>query len=195
MATRKKVPAARRLLMWTGATIAKLTPRIAGAFMVGAVAFYISYGHIRHTSLAAGQTADVAALTPFALDGLLIVAGTYAMAAKVTVPTRILAYLFFLLAWTASLYANVQSAGTGAPIGHQVIAAWPAIATIGTAILLHMGQHKPRSKPRPKVAPPAANIPTSPAPAGSNGHHAYVPTLDTAEWPLPSTSTVYGTPR
>jgi len=160
MATRKRIPAWKRLLTWTGRTLARITPRIAGALMVGAVAFYISYGHIRHTSLLAGQTADVAALTPFALDGLLIVAGTYAMAARITVMTRILAYAFFLAAWTGSLYANVQSAGTGAPIGHQVIAAWPAIATIGTAILLHMGQHKPRRKAPAKAPQSHAERPT-----------------------------------
>lgn len=136
------------LVRW-GAT---LTPRLTGAIAVTAVAMYASYWHIADTALAHGQDADIAYLMPITIDGLLVVAATYAMAPGVTRSTKITAYGSFSMAWLFSLVANIESAGHGAPLVNQGVASVPAFALLATAVILHLGTRKPRRRPAAKAS-------------------------------------------
>jgi len=177
MATRKKITSMQRFTHSLARIAAATNARTGGAGLVALVALYTSYWHISAMALDAGQRVDIAYLSPLAVDGLMLVAGAYAMAPRMTHATRMTAYLFFALGWVASLVANIQSAGAGASTWHQSVAAWPAIATLGTALVLHLGSHKPARKAAKTPVPAQTHVSAS-APVPTNGYRpqiAYMP--------------------
>lgn len=171
MAQQSKIRKARlSLRRWLRSDAGKRARRDAGAYVVAAVAVYASYWHISETAIHAGQRLDIAYLLPVLVDGLLAVSGVYAMAPRVTVATRILAYLGFLAAWGASMVANVLSAGADASTWSRSVAAWPAIALALAAGIIHAG-HRKAPTPAQRAARKAAkagNARTVPA-KGSHG--------------------------
>jgi peptidoglycan/LPS O-acetylase OafA/YrhL len=155
--------------------VALATPRTVGALTVALVALYGSYWHIADRALASGQRTDIAYLVPFAIDGVMLVAGSYAMARNVTASTRMVALVGFGAAWSFSAYANVASAPLHASLLDQIIAGAPAWALLITAVMLHQGNHKPRPKRRPQTAGAASGQRTVSAPAQTTPGRAVVP--------------------
>lgn len=115
---------------------------IAGAVPVGAVALWVSYGHIHDVTLAAGESPTTARIMALSVDGLMVTAAVAIMSGR----RSLLPYLAFVAGLAASLGANVLSA-SGSPVSY-VVAGWPALALTLTSELLLRLLVPARAKPR-----------------------------------------------
>lgn len=113
----------------------------APTYAVAGVAAYVSYGHLVAVGQAHHASADVAAVTPLSVDGLLIVAARYITSAK-TRTGKAWSIVGFLLGVVATLAGNVLAAPPD--LIARLYAVWPAIALVTTAGILHWGALKPK---------------------------------------------------
>lgn len=150
-----------RVRRWHRSDRGRAHIRATPVLAVALVALAVSYRHMYHVVLDAGEPFWVATILPLSVDGLLITAARYIGPARTAVG-RLWAYGGFTLAMAATVAGNVLSAGPG-PWGPWV-AAWPAAAVILTGGILHWGGRKPRPKSRTR-APQRHMAPV-------NGHRA-----------------------
>lgn len=107
-----------------------------GVLAVAGVAGAISYSHGYSLALRAGEPDWSAHLLPITTDGLLLAAGMVLLdAARRGVRAPILAYLMLGLGISATLAANIAHGIENGPLG-AIVAAWPAVALVGSTELL-----------------------------------------------------------
>ncbi|WP_326742632.1 DUF2637 domain-containing protein [Streptomyces sp. NBC_01768] len=116
------------------ATLARIDPILIQAV----IAAGLSFSHIHDIAEAAGQGGWKAWAYPVSVDLLLVAAWQ-----KLRVTKRsLLGWSWFLVALTASLGANVATAGlldmTALPVWLKVlVGGWPAVAFLGGTLLVH----------------------------------------------------------
>ncbi|WP_394430431.1 DUF2637 domain-containing protein [Streptomyces sp. SGAir0957] len=159
-----------------------MTPKIRpDAVLVQAmIAGALSFAHLHDLAEAAGQNGWKAWAYPVSVDLLLVAAWRRL---RTCGPSR-LAWCWFLIALTASLGANVATAGfldlAHAPAWLRfLVAGWPALAFLGGTLLAHTPGPRPRPAPQdvpdeaapvpepvgPPVTEPAAEPLAAPEPA------------------------------
>lgn len=114
-----------------------------GSLAVAGVAGYASYSHIRHVAVVAGETAEVAAMLPLAIDGLIVV-GTMAMLADKADgrAPRLSARMALGFGVVATLAANIASAQP--TLLARLVAAAPAAAfLLAVEVLARRGKLLP----------------------------------------------------
>lgn len=132
---------------------------IAGAVPVLGVALFVSYGHIYHVTLQAGESQMTAAIMALSIDGLALVASVAIISGR----RSIMPYAAFACAMVASLGANMLSADPN-PISYAV-AGWPTVSLLwASEILLRL-----------MVPAPAKRKPTARKVSSSNGHAGHKP--------------------
>ncbi|MFG2353750.1 DUF2637 domain-containing protein [Streptomyces sp. NPDC048521] len=153
----------------------------ADAVLVQAViAGALSFAHLHDLAAAAGQTGWKAWAYPVSVD-LLLVAAWHRLRSGGPKPA---AWCWFLVALTASLGANVATAGLlhldDVPAWLRIlVAGWPAVAFLGGTLLAH-DSHTAEPSPEP-------------APAGSDGPGPMAdpaPELPAASVPAPAPAPV-----
>ncbi|MCX4577525.1 DUF2637 domain-containing protein [Streptomyces sp. NBC_01571] len=149
----------------------------ADAVLVQAViAGALSFAHLHDLAAAAGQSGWKAWAYPVSVD-LLLVAAWHRLR---TGGPKAAAWVWFLVALTASLGANVSTAGL-LDLDHVpawlriLVAGWPAVAFLGGTLLAHRGHvAAPEPEPEPgRESTPARmdeNEPIAPAPQPSTAH-------------------------
>jgi hypothetical protein len=114
-----------------------------GSLAVAGVAGYASYSHIRRVAVMAGETAEVAAMLPLAIDGLIVV-GTMAMLADKADgrAPRLSARMALGFGVVATLAANIASAQP--TLLARLVAAAPAAAfLLAVEVLARRGKLLP----------------------------------------------------
>lgn len=136
------------------------TLRLDAVLIQAVIAGALSFAHLHDLAAAAGQDGWKAWAYPVSVD-LLLVAAWRRM--RTTADNRA-AWVWFVIALTASLGANVATAGlldmTDVPDWLRItVAGWPALAFLGGTLLAHT--------PAPAPAPAPATMPadSQPAPA------------------------------
>lgn len=132
------------------------TLRLDAVLIQAVIAGALSFAHLHDLAAAAGQDGWKAWAYPVSVD-LLLVAAWRRM--RTTADNRA-AWVWFVIALTASLGANVATAGlldmSDVPDWLRItVAGWPALAFLGGTLLAHA--------PAPPAMP--AESPTAPAPA------------------------------
>src|ERR1700727_1146282 len=121
--------AADRLIRWTTAV---------AAIGVAAVAAVASYEHAYDLVRAHGEAGWTARLVPLTVDGLIYASSMVMLdCARREAPVPALARWLLGLGITASLAANVAH-GLGHGLAGAAVAAWPAVALVGSYELLMM---------------------------------------------------------
>lgn len=146
------------------------TLRLDAVLIQAVIAGALSFAHLHDLAAAAGQDGWKAWAYPVSVD-LLLVAAWRRM--RTTADNRA-AWVWFVIALTASLGANVATAGlldmTDVPDWLRItVAGWPALAFLGGTLLAHTpapaampADSKPAPAPVPAVAP-APELPPPPA--------------------------------
>ncbi|MFI9171669.1 DUF2637 domain-containing protein [Streptomyces lincolnensis] len=143
--------------------------RVDAVLVQAVIAGALSFAHLHDLAEAAGQTGWKAWAYPISVDLLLV-----AVWRRLRTERSKLAWFWFLVALTASLGANIATAGL-LDLDHVpawlriLVAGWPALAFLGGTLLAHQPTipepaPAPVSAPRP---PPVVDIdrPEPPAPA------------------------------
>ncbi|MGH3679308.1 MAG: DUF2637 domain-containing protein [Natronosporangium sp.] len=100
-----------------------------GAGVVGAVAAVVSFGHLRHLALAAGESAVAAALLPISVDGLLVAAAAMMWSdSRSGLRARLSARVAFGTGCAATVAGNVASARP--TVTGWLVAAWAPLALL-----------------------------------------------------------------
>lgn len=103
---------------------------------VAVVAAIVSYRHALSVIRAHGEDGPTAYLLPLTVDGLIYAASMVMLtAARARVPVPPLARILLGLGIVATLAANVMHGAGSGPVG-AVVAAWPAVALVGSYELL-----------------------------------------------------------
>ncbi|MFI6245179.1 DUF2637 domain-containing protein [Streptomyces sp. NPDC051016] len=128
--------------------------RVDAVLVQAVIAGALSFAHLHDLASAAGQDGWKAWAYPISVDLLLVAAWRRL---RTDGPTR-LAWCWFAIALTASLGANIATAGlldmNTVPAWLRIlVAAWPALAFMGGTLLAHTSTH-----PEPE-APPAQSDP------------------------------------
>jgi hypothetical protein len=120
------------------------TVKVAGVVVVAAVAAVISYTHMRHLGIQAGEgwRADI---LPLSVDGMMAVASMTALERRrAGKQAGALALTALVLGVTASLAANIVSVDptlVDQRVVERVIAAWPPLALVlAFELLLEQGR-------------------------------------------------------
>ncbi|MFF2567837.1 DUF2637 domain-containing protein [Streptomyces sp. NPDC058084] len=134
------------------------TLRFDAVLVQAVIAGALSFAHLHDLAAAAGQDGWKAWAYPVSVD-LLLVAAWRRMRSD---SGNRDAWLWFAIALTASLGANVATAGMldmqNVPAWLRIlVAGWPALAFLGGTLLAHA--HTPTPKPEPASAP--AEVPAS----------------------------------
>jgi hypothetical protein len=140
----------------------RLDPILIQAVIAGS----LSFAHLHDIADAAGQAGWKAWAYPISVDLLLVAAWRRMRALRADdLPARA-AWTWFVIALTASLGANVATAGLldlhHVPAMLRVlVAGWPALAFLGGTLLAHTPPTAPTA-----LAPvdPVPDVPTAPAP-------------------------------
>jgi hypothetical protein len=109
--------------------------QVAGVVVVAAVAAVISYTHMRHLAIGAGEgwRADI---LPLSVDGMMAVASMKALDQRRAGKRALLPWAALLLGAGASLAANIAAAQP--TLVGRLVAAWPPVAlVIALELLLH----------------------------------------------------------
>jgi hypothetical protein len=138
--------------------------RVDAVLVQAVIAAALSFAHLHDIAEAAGQHGSKAWAYPISVDLLLVAAWRRLR----TGTTRALAWCWFVIALTASLGANVATAGfldlDHAPaLLRLLVAGWPALAFLGGTLLVHTpttNGHAPETTP--EIIPEAPQ--PSPAP-------------------------------
>ncbi|MET9928375.1 MULTISPECIES: DUF2637 domain-containing protein [unclassified Streptomyces] len=135
--------------------------RIDAVLIQAVIAGALSFAHLHDLAAAAGQDGWKAWAYPVSVD-LLLVAAWRRM--RTTADNRA-AWAWFIIALTASLGANVATAGLldlgDVPAWLRIlVAGWPALAFLGGTLLVHSPQAAPtETAPVPAATPPAPSEP------------------------------------
>ncbi|MEY9965931.1 hypothetical protein ABIA33_003986 [Streptacidiphilus sp. MAP12-16] len=133
-------------------------PRLDPVLIQALIAASLSFAHLHDIASAAGQNGWKAWAYPVSVD-LLLVASWRRLRSGTAVR---LAWAWFLVSLTASLGANVATAGF-LDLGHapdwlrMLVAGWPAAAFLGGTLLAHT--HTPNA-PEPQTVPDLEPEPT-----------------------------------
>ena len=120
---------ADRVIRWTTAV---------AVIGVAAVAAIASYEHVHDLVRAHGEAGWTARLVPLTVDGLIYASSMVMLdCARRKVPVPVLAWWRLGLGITATLAANVAH-GLGHGLTGAAVAAWPAVAPVGSYELLTM---------------------------------------------------------
>ncbi|MFD6993521.1 DUF2637 domain-containing protein [Streptomyces sp. NPDC059943] len=140
------------------------TLRLDAVLIQAVIAGALSFAHLHDLAAAAGQDGWKAWAYPVSVD-LLLVAAWRRM--RTTADNRA-AWVWFVIALTASLGANVATAGlldmTDVPDWLRItVAGWPALAFLGGTLLAHTPA--PVAMPADSPSAPAAAVVPDPEPA------------------------------
>ena len=143
--------------------------RIDAVLVQALIAAALSFAHLHDIAAAAGQDGWKAWAYPISVDLLLVAAWRRL---RTRVGSRPLAWCWFGIALTASLGANVATAGfldlAHAPaLLRLLVAGWPALAFLGGTLLAHTPDtnHEFATAPAPAPEPAAAGADPAPEPA------------------------------
>jgi hypothetical protein len=139
--------AGSRAIRWS--TVAAVT----GVALVAAI---VSYRHAYAVVSSHGETGMVARLYPLTIDGLIYAASMALLdAARRSAPAPALARWLLAAGITATLAVNVAAGSAFGPLG-AIVAAWPALALVGSYELLMViirGTGRQASLAAPAMAP------------------------------------------
>ncbi|MEU5525143.1 DUF2637 domain-containing protein [Streptomyces sp. NPDC047860] len=152
-----------------------LPVRIDAVLLQALIAAALSFAHLHDLALAAGQDGWKAWAYPVSVDLLLVAAWRRLRSGE----AKAAGWCWFLVALTASLGANVATAGlldlNDVPDWLRIlVAGWPAVAFLGGTLLAHgapagapTGEHESAPEPMAPEAPsPAPELPAAePEPA------------------------------
>ncbi|MFL0392256.1 DUF2637 domain-containing protein [Streptomyces albus] len=184
--------------------------RVDAVLVQAVIAAALSFAHLHDLASAAGQDGWKAWAYPVSVDLLLVAAWRRLRSGR----DRAAGWCWFLVALTASLGANIATAGL-LDLGNVpgwlriLVAGWPALAFLGGTLLAHGAStqsadaedreahapdavHVPAPTPaaEPSPQPPAeSSAPTTPVPAALATTPARSPTLTKREPAPPSTLT------
>jgi hypothetical protein len=141
--------------------------RVDAVLVQAVIAAALSFAHIHDLAAAAGQDGWKAWAYPISVD-LLLVAAWRRLRTSDTGKTA--GWCWFLIALTASLGANIATAGLldldDVPVWLRIlVAGWPAVAFLGGTLLAHTPHPLPPASPveeRPAVSAPATEPPLDP---------------------------------
>ncbi|MFE9395653.1 DUF2637 domain-containing protein [Streptomyces flavidovirens] len=158
--------------------------RLDAVLIQAVIAGALSFSHLHDLAEAAGQDGWKAWAYPISVDLLLVAAWRQLRALRGTEAPRRSAWTWFAVALTASLGANVATAGlldlNDVPDWLRIlVAGWPALAFLGGSLLMHTPEpHRPepaRVEPHPQPVREEVTEPEqepapalSPAPAAPN---------------------------
>jgi hypothetical protein len=141
-----------------------LPVRVDAVLIQALIAAALSFAHLHDLASAAGQHGWKAWAYPISVDLLLVAAWRRLRSGG----TKAAGWCWFLIALTASLGANVATAGLldldAVPAWLRIlVAGWPAVAFLGGTLLAHgappnvpAGESKPEPEPTAPEIPPAA---------------------------------------
>ncbi|MFJ8658863.1 DUF2637 domain-containing protein [Streptomyces sp. NPDC093795] len=116
------------------------------------IAGALSFAHLHDLAEAAGQTGWKAWAYPVSVDLLLVAAWHRLRSLRAAGDSARSAWTWFIVALTASLGANVATAGLldlgDVPDWLRIlVAGWPALAFLGGTLLVHSREPRPVAKP------------------------------------------------
>ncbi|WP_409470745.1 DUF2637 domain-containing protein [Streptomyces sp. HC307] len=131
-----------------------LPDRVDAVLVQALIAAALSFAHLHDLALAAGQDGWKAWAYPVSVDLLLVAAWRRLRSGE----AKAAGWCWFLVALTASLGANVATAGLLDPDDvpawlRILVAGWPAVAFLGGTLLAH-GAPKPSEAPATAPEPP-----------------------------------------
>jgi hypothetical protein len=153
--------------------------RVDAVLVQALIAAALSFAHIHDIAAAAGQDGWKAWAYPISVDLLLVAAWRRLRSGT----AKAAAWCWFVIALTASLGANVATAGlldmTDVPAWLRIlVAGWPAVAFLGGTLLAHSApkaatdesdaelmedqEDKPEATPDPPVQPDIESTPPTP---------------------------------
>jgi hypothetical protein len=151
-------------------TTASRTGRItatSGVATVAATSAVISYNHVRHLALRAGETELAALLLPLALDGAIVAAVAVILAdSRAGRRPAALTWVHLALGLIGSLSANIASAAP--TLTARAVAAWPPLLlAVGVEVLANLSRRS-GSAQRSDIAEQFRDAPDL-VPAGGTG--------------------------
>ncbi|WP_262706245.1 MULTISPECIES: DUF2637 domain-containing protein [Streptomyces] len=137
--------------------------RVDAVLVQAVIAAALSFAHLHDLASAAGQDGWKAWAYPVSVDLLLVAAWKRLRSGA----SKAAGWCWFVVALTASLGANVATAGlldlADVPAWLRIlVAGWPAVAFLGGTLLAHTTP-APEAAPVP-AAPEAAELPEAPEP-------------------------------
>ncbi|WP_435610501.1 DUF2637 domain-containing protein [Streptomyces sp. C10-9-1] len=140
--------------------------RLDAVLVQALIAAALSFAHLHDLASAAGQDGWKAWAYPVSVDLLLVAAWRRLRSGE----SKAAGWCWFLVALTASLGANVATAGLldldAVPDWLRiVVAGWPAVAFLGGTLLAHGPAEGHEAASAPKPEPPAAEAVSEPAPS------------------------------
>ncbi|WP_244179059.1 DUF2637 domain-containing protein [Streptomyces rubellomurinus] len=158
------------------ATNPRRIPRPDAVLVQAAIAGALSFAHLHDIAEAAGQHGWKAWAYPVSVDLLLVAAWHRMRTLRSTGRPASTAWAWFAIALTASLGANIATAGL-LDLAHVpawlriLVAGWPALAFFGGTLLAHGASSTTVvAEPQPAEAEPTLHEdlePTAPPPAGA----------------------------
>ncbi|RLL67296.1 DUF2637 domain-containing protein [Streptomyces sp. Z26] len=156
--------------------------RLDAVLVQAVIAAALSFAHLHDLASAAGQTGWKAWAYPVSVDLLLVAAWQRLR----TGPDKVAGWCWFLVALTASLGANVATAGLldldDVPAWLRIlVAGWPAVAFLGGTLLAHptprtesAAEEERTAEPETEQehAEPAEPVPTGPPVPAALVEHA-----------------------
>ncbi|MFF4270205.1 DUF2637 domain-containing protein [Streptomyces sp. NPDC001536] len=145
--------------------MARSAVRVDAVLVQAVIAGALSFAHLHDLAAAAGQGGWKAWAYPISVDLLLVAAWRRLRSGG----TKTAAWCWFLVALTASLGANIATAGLldlgAVPAWLRIlVAGWPAVAFLGGTLLVH-GSPEPEAAPGPDEKPTAQD--EAPAPSSA----------------------------
>ncbi|WP_033310087.1 DUF2637 domain-containing protein [Streptomyces iakyrus] len=133
--------------------------RFDAVLVQAVIAGALSFAHLHDLAEAAGQTGWKAWAYPVSVDLLLVAAWRRLRTAR----RDRSAWTWFVIALTASLGANIATAGlldlTHVPAWLRIlVAGWPALAFLGGTLLVHMPTEPPAPPAQPVDEPAAPEV-------------------------------------
>ncbi|WP_447040007.1 DUF2637 domain-containing protein [Streptomyces sp. DSM 118878] len=147
-----------------------LPVRLDAVLVQALIAAALSFAHLHDLAAAAGQDGWKAWAYPVSVDLLLVAAWRRLRSGG----SKAAGWCWFLVALTASLGANIATAGLLDPGAvpawlRILVAGWPAVAFLGGTLLVHGSTAEPEAAPAPAPAPkpelPAVEAAPEPAPS------------------------------
>ncbi|MEU1512955.1 DUF2637 domain-containing protein [Streptomyces sp. NPDC005811] len=155
-----------------------LPVRLDAVLVQALIAAALSFAHLHDLAAAAGQDGWKAWAYPVSVDLLLVAAWRRLRSGG----SKAAGWCWFLVALTASLGANVATAGLlnldAVPAWLRIlVAGWPAVAFLGGTLLAHSPTVEPEADSDPAPEPPAveaapelAPLPAAPVPPALVAH-------------------------
>lgn len=136
--------------------------RVDAVLVQAVIAAALSFAHLHDIAAAAGQNGWKAWAYPVSVDLLLVAAWRRLRSAAGS--SRSAGWCWFVIALTASLGANVATAGLldvhAVPAWLRIlVAGWPAVAFLGGTLLAHSAPAPTETEPEPAEAPAPDPVP------------------------------------